>query len=297
MTQSSKGSPWLWILAGLLGLALIVVLLDQFFPVDIRPDGIGELTQVAEADARARLDAVRRSHGADAWDQKQVMDVVFYDDWPFWLTRAPLTPWDSPRQKLRGKLLRRSWTTEFELLDGSASPERWGVQSWKTWKAAPGQEPVFEDSWTVATTLAGLRYFLELPLPQDTATFVQSAGQATWEGKTYDRLYVTWEHPEAQREFDQYILWIDPESGLVSRVDFTIRALSGLAVARARFESYGDFEGVKLPLRIVIDGVLPTGHTLPVHTMEVESVRWDTFAPEALKPDATLVDMGEAKPN
>ena len=296
MSTEKKGRRWRRVWIGILALILLGLAFDRLMPADVRPASL-EDNERDEPAARERLERVRAAHGAEAWEQYRVMDVVFYDDWPFWLTRAPLTPWDVPRQKLRAKLLRRNWTTEFELLNGDRPGERWGLQSWKTWRAEPGGDPVFEDSWVVATTLAGLRYFIELPLPQDTATHVQDAGMATWNGKTYERLYVTWERGEPQRDFDQYVLWIDPQSGLVARVDFTIRALSGLAVARAAFEEYADAGGVRFPRKIVIDGVLPTGHTLPVHTIEIERVEWDTVEPDALKPDPTLADMGEAKPS
>ena len=121
------------------------------------------------------------------------------------------------------------------------------------------------------------------------------ASAAARHGRTRDRLYVTWNQSEPQRDFDQYLLWVDPDSGLVDRVDFTIRALSGLAVATARFEDYDEVGGVKLASRIVIDAVLPTGHTLPVHTIEVESRRWDSFHAAAVKPDPGLPEIGEIK--
>jgi hypothetical protein len=279
---------------GLLAVSLLAI--DQLFPADIRPAGLRPQTAADEAAARLELAALREVHGARAWEAHRVMEVVFYDDWPLALTRIPLGPWPEARQKIRGKLLVRSWTTELELLDGEDKGERWGLQSWKTWRAEPDANAVFEESWMVATAVAGIRYFLELPLPQDTATFVQDAGPADWEGRTHERLYVTWNRPEPQRHFDQYLLWIDPDSRLVDRVDFTIRALSGLAVATARFEDYDEAGGVRLASRIVIDAVLPTGHTLPVHTIEVESRQWDTFDAADIEPDPELPDVGESKP-
>lgn len=280
----------------LLGIVLVVLALiavDRWLPADIRPD---DLATVADDEARERLEALRAAHGAEAWEQYSVMDVRFQDDWPFWLTRVVLSPWDVDNQSLRAKMLRRSWITELTLLDGDDPGERWGLQSWKTWNAPSAGEPTFDESWVVGTMVPGLRYFLELPLAQDTATHVQRAGTAPLEGKPHERLYVTWNQGAPQRDYDQYLLWIDPDTGLVARVDFTIRALSGLAVATAAFRDYHDYGGVQLPGEIVIDGVLPTGHTLPVHTIRIEDAQWDTVGAESLKPDPTLVDLGETKP-
>ncbi|MEM7136758.1 MAG: hypothetical protein AAF500_09285 [Myxococcota bacterium] len=282
------------VLAAALVLA-IVGAIDRFLPADIRPDGMRSV-RGDDAEARERLEEVRAAHGASAWENYGVMEVAFDDDWPFWLTRTALSPWDVPEQQLRAKLLRRSWTTEMTLLNGDQPGKRWGVQSWKTWTAPPSGVASFEPSWVIRTMVPGLRYFLELPLAQDTATLVQDAGEVTVGDETYERLYVTWRRASPQRDLDQYVLWIEPDSGLVERVDFTIRALSGLAVARADFRDYRDFGGVKVPSEIVIDGVLPTGHTLPVHIIRVHEVVWDSATPDSLKPDPSLVDLGEVKP-
>ena len=294
----SGGGPRLWLRwTVVIGALLIAVgLFAWYAPIDIRPDGFSEVTPESAAAGARRLAALREAHGADAWEPYRTMEVVFVDEWPFAPTRIALNPWAEPAQRVRAKLLKRSWTTEFELLDGEERGDRWGLQSWKTWKATPEGEPVFDDSWLVAVTVAGLRYFIELPFVQDTATVVADAGPAEWNGKRYERLYVTWKTHEPQREYDQYVLWIDPDTGLVARVDFTIRALAGAAAARATFRDYRSHQGAWFPSEIVIDGVLPTGHTLPVHTIRIEDVQWDTVTPESLQPDPSLPEMGEAKP-
>ncbi|MEM7435821.1 MAG: hypothetical protein AAF436_11765 [Myxococcota bacterium] len=295
MGEPAARRRWPRVAFGVVLVLALIGAIDRFLPADVRPDG-ARAARGDDAEARQRLQEVRAAHGASAWEGYRVMEVTFDDVWPFWLTRAALSPWDVPGQQLRAKLLRRSWTTEVTLLNGDQPGERWGVQSWKTWTAPPSGAPSFEPSWLIRTTVPGLRYFLELPLAQDTATLVQDAGKATVGDDTYERLYVTWRQASPQRDLDQYVLWIDPDSGLVRRVDFTIRALSGLAVASADFRDYRDFGGVKVPSEIVIDGVLPTGHTLPVHTIRVHDVVWDSATPDSLKPDPSLVDLGEAKP-
>ena len=291
-----EGRRWLRMVAAVGVFVIAAGVFAWVYPMDIRPEGFTDVTPESAAAGKRRLAALRTAHGAEAGESYQTAEVVFVDDWPFALTRIALSPWPEQAQRLRGKLLRRSWTTEFELLNGEDAGERWGLQSWKTWKASPDGEPEFEDSWLTAVTLAGLRYFVEMPFPKDTATVVADVGPGEWDGKRYERLYVTWETPDAQRGYDQYILWIDPVSGLVARVDFTIRVLAGAAIARAEFKDYQTFGGVEFPSEIVIDGVLPTGHTLPVHTIRIEDVKWDTVDPESLKPDPTLAEMGEAKP-
>ena len=281
-------------LVGIVIVLVVGVAFDRFFPADIRPDDFDARAPGVTESGLQRLTALRKAHGSEAWSKYKTMDVVFSDAWPNPMTRLILSPWDQIEQRLRGLFLRRSWNTELELLDGEAAGTRWGLQSWKTWTARPNGKPVFDESWTVRVTVAGLRYIMEVPLAQDTATFVADAGVGRWKGKSYERLYVTWRVPEPQRGFDQYLLWIGSTSGLVERVDFTIRAIAGIAVARATFEGFEDFSGVILPSTIAIDAVLPTGHTLAVHTIRIESVASDVRSPTM--PDPSLENLGETKP-
>lgn len=294
----SQGRRWpkrlLLIVAALFVIGVVV---NYTYVVDLRPDTLVEDTPDARAAGTARLQAMASAHGAEAWQQYDVMDVMVDDTWHGAMMRGAMMHWEESPQSLHGRFARGTWTGEVELLSGPDTGERWGVQSWKTWKAEAGGEPEFAHDSTVEFVVPTTQYFLELPLRIPSATIVLEAGQTTWNGKAYDLVFATWESPEPLSEMDQYVLFIDPDTGLLARTDFTVRDQGGGAVGSAHYLDYEDVGGVKMAKEIAIFGLLPGGVELPVHTFDMKDLQWDTVTVDALRPDPTLPDEGESKPS
>jgi hypothetical protein len=266
------------------------------YVVDLRPDSlVADSPSAREAGAK-RLEALAEAHGVRAWRGYQVMDVTFKDVWHGELMQRFMMHWEESPQALRGRFLRGAWTGELELLSGPDKGDRWGIQSWKTWTAESGEEPVFKENDTVEFVVPTTQYFLELPLRMESATVALEAGQDVWEGKPYDLLFTSWQTAEPVSDIDQYVLWIDPETGLLARADFTVRDEGGSMVGSARYSDYEDFGGVKIAKEIAMFGIGPGGMEIPAHTFRTEAVEWNSVPVDALRPDPTLPHEGEAKP-
>lgn len=293
----SVGRKWL---RGLLIAAVLVLvagaLFNYLYIADLRPDSLVEDTTEARKAGAERLEALAAAHGATAWTEYRVMDIRFSDIWEDdWIPRS-FMHWEESPQGLRGRFLRGTWTGELELLDGPEQGHRWGIQSWKTWRAKPGGSPEFVEDEMIEFVVPTTQYFLELPLRIETATIALEAGQGEWDGKTYDLVFATWGSSEPTKRFDQYLLWIDPKTGLLARTDYTVRDQAGGAVGSAQYSDYEDFGGVKLAKTIAVFAAMPGGNEVPVHRFVTESVAWDTTPVDALRPDPRLPAEGQSKP-
>lgn len=284
------------LLVVLFALVIVLVAYNALHTADLRPDSLVDDTPEARAEGTARLEALADAHGAEAWKQYDVMDVDVEDVWHGELMQRGMMHWAESPQSLHGRFVRGAWTGELELLSGPDAGDRWGVQSWKSWTAEPGADPVFVDDELVEFVVPTTQYFLELPLRIGSATVTLEAGKALWEGKNYDVVFATWESPEPVDDMDQYVLFIDPDTGLLARTDFTVRDHGGSAIGSARYQSYEDFGGVMMAKRIEIFGIMPGGIEIPVHTYVTDRVEWDTFEVDELRPDPTLPHEGESKP-
>ena len=293
----SRRRGWL---KGLLIFAVVALIggtaFNYLYLADLRRDSLSEDTPEAREAGARRLDTLAAAHGLYAWQGYQVMDVTFEDVWYGDMIKHFMMHWEESPQALRGRFIRGGWTGDLELLSGPDKGKRWGIQSWKAWTAEPGQEPVFEQNDTVEFVVPTTQYFLELPLRMRSATVALDAGQAVWEGKTYDLVFTSWGVPEPMPEADQYLLWIDPETGLLARVDFTVREQGGAAAASARYRHYADVGGVQIAKEIAIFGFMPGGAQIPIHTFVTEKVEWDTVSPDDLRPDPSLANDGDSKP-
>lgn len=297
MAHSNVGRWTKRLLIVLFGLVAVAVVFNAFYLADIRPQGLADDTPEARAAATERLKALADAHGHEAWTQYQVMDVEVEDIWHGELMQRGMMHWKESPQSLHGRFVRGGWTGELELLSGPDAGDRWGVQSWKSWKADPGGEPVFGDDALVEFVVPTTQYFLEFPLRIPSATVALQGAKTMWNAKNYEVVFATWESPEPLEHMDQYVLYIDPDTGLLARVDFTVRDQGGSAVGSARYLNYDDFGGVQMARRIEIFGLMPGGLEIPVHTFVTNEVSWDTFELDELRPDPTLPDEGESKPD
>ncbi|MCZ6807433.1 MAG: hypothetical protein O7F08_10805 [Deltaproteobacteria bacterium] len=287
-------------LKGLLIFAVVALIggtaFNYLYLADLRPDSLVEDTPAAREAGAKRLEALAAGHGLDAWLGYRVMDVTMEDVWYGDMIKRFVMHWEESPQALHGHFIRGAWTGQLELLSGPDKGDRWGIQDWKTWTAEPGEEPVFEQDATVEFVVPTTHYFLELPLRMRSATVALDAGQGVWEGKTYDLLFTSWDTTQPVPGVDQYVLWIDPGTGLLARADFTVRDQGGAVVGSARYGDYADFGGVKVAKEIAIFALMPGGMEMPVHTFVTEKIEWDTVPPDDLRPDPSLPNEGESKP-
>jgi hypothetical protein len=270
---------------------------NYFYLADLRPASLEEDTIAAREKGAARLAALAEAHGEEAWRGFHVMDVKMSDAWHGTLMQRFWMPWETSPQELRARFIRGSWTGEVALLDGPHEGRRWGIQGWKTWTAERGGEARFAEDETIEFVVPTMQYFLELPLRIQSATVALEAGQEAWRGKAYDLVFATWDTPVPVDDMDQYLLWIDSETGLLARADYTVRDQGDSVLGSAHYLDYERFDGVALATRIELFALMPGGMELPVHTFIVEDVEWDTVKVDALRPDPKIPHEGETKPS
>jgi len=262
-----------------------------------------------ERRSREKLERLAERHGYDAWKLRTTMETVARDYWP---GGGPW--WPKEDQRFRSQALLGTFTSRAELLDGSGAGEIWGLQAW-----APYKERNRERTWVSKSEgaltfyLPTLHYFNELPFRILSATVVRDGGETRHQGRTYDLVFATWRSAAPQADLDQYVLWIDRETGLLSKVRYTVReavprmaplmrklALP-LVAGTMHYEDYREVDGVQVPFLQTITREPPELTRYPLsenyfHRLELEEARFDTVSREALLPDPALGEPGDRKP-
>jgi hypothetical protein len=288
---------------GLLGLGL--------GPADLRPETLRPVTEEARRRGRARLARLAERHGLTAFRTHHTLELVASDTWP---GGSPW--WGEVRQRFRSQSLCGSFTSRVVLLDGQRAGEVWGIQSWAAYRARSGSAAEVRFLHAAAPEiefyLPTLQYFNELPFRLLGAPLAADAGEATLAGRRYDRVLVTWGSFEAHPEHDQYLLWIDHETGLLRSVRYTLRdavrlappeqrwLMPSLALGTIHYEDYREVDGVWLPFVQTV--VLPPPELLPdppregfFHRLEIEEARFDRIPVAALHPDPGRPEVGDRK--
>lgn len=148
---------------------------------------------------------------------------------------------------------------------------------------------------TIEFFLPTYHYFFEFPFRIQSATVVHDVGEARKNGRSYDRVFATWNSLAVNSEVDQYIVWINRESGLIDRIEYTVREFGGAAAGATVFRDYRSVDGVQIPHLLSIRLVVPGGGEVEAHRVTVEEARWDRVAENLLSPDASLPSEADSK--
>jgi hypothetical protein len=276
---------------------------------DLRSQTARRSDTETERRGRERLARLAERHGYGAWKLRTTMETVARDFWP---GGGPW--WPEGDQRFRTQALLGTFTSRAELLDGSGAGEIWGLQAW-----APYKERNRERTWVPKSEgaltfyLPTLHYFNELPFRILSAPVVRDGGDVRHYGRSYDLVFATWRAPEPQPDLDQYVLWIDRETGLLSKVRYTVRdavprmsplmqklALP-LVAGTMHYEDYRDIDGIQVPFLQTVTLQPPELTRYPLsenyfHRLELEEARFDTVPRETLLPDPAKGDPGDRKP-
>lgn len=281
---------------------------------DLRPQGWDAEDAAARARGQALLRAAVKAQGGDAWAGHTTLSVTGLDAF-----REPGPWW--PQQNQRIRLLQRlgTFTSRVTLLDGPQTGAVWGIQSWRPYKAEDARSaPTFLDhDLPIEFYLPTLHYFNELPFRLLNAPIAIDLGGTTLHGADYDRVFVTWRTPEPTDEVDQYVVWIDRGSGLITKAHYTVRdvaTMPGLpeeeratmragAAGTIHFSDFREIDGAFFPFRQVVTlfgpteaGPDPGEGSSWVHIFSAEHAAFDAAPPALLLPDPALPEPADSKP-
>lgn len=263
---------------------------------DLRPADLGTRSSAANPERARELlqgaaEAISLNGRSPAdWASMSGVRVRVTDEW-FGLIAPMMAPWPVNPQPMRFAYVPFSDDSVIEFLNASGEPtgRAWGIHDWNTWRRAPGESGEYVDSETLSFALPTMQYFLEMPhrlaQPGDSA-ILDYAGAQEWNGKQYEVVYLTWGRYEPDDLMDQYVAWIDPETGMLARVDFTVRDQAPFVTASAFYEEHAEVDGFRVPTRVLIGDVGDADSQ--IHVYSVEEIELNVELPRssyALDPD------------
>ena len=252
-------------------LALGGVTMALMPPADLRPEGLrGPVDAAAEKKGRALLARLPEAYGGlERWRAARVTRVWLSDFWPDGIAKTVAYPWrDGESMELTYQNGQDNARAVFEGSDRAG--HAWGIQNWVTYSQAPGGERVFAPDDEIKFWLPTIQYFAELPFRMLEAGVVQYAGERQLGGETYDLIYATWNDAEPQERIDQYLVWINRQSGRADWVQYTVRDMHKSALGCMHYEDYRQVDGLTFPFRMTAGGTPEAPETM--HRMDVTRV-------------------------
>ncbi len=258
---------------------------------DVRPEDLrGPDDPGAAAAGRELLRTSMERAGLRAWQKHVTASVEVDDTWNG--IGALIGPWPENPQKFRQDFLLGTFTSRVELLSGEERGTVFGMQNWKTYVAgAGGANARHEENADMFFLLPTLQYFFEFPFRIDSADTIVAAGERTLDGVTYDLVFATWGDLEPNDRVDQYLIYIERESGLIRKLRYTVRESGSFFAGTMHYDDFRNVDGVMTPHRQTITLDAPEDIDSPqdvfednLHDMIIASIKFDVVRPEELTP-------------
>lgn len=254
---------------------------------DIRPEAVKSgISADDEAKARAMLlRAAENAGGQELLNQHAGFRTEMDDVWESAFAKLMFLRYE-PEQKIVVEAAGpRVDNVTMTLVDGERAGEVWGLEDNNVYIQEKGGEKEFTDDEITMLYIKNPASLVLLPLRLAYADKVGYLGTVDYEGKTYEQLFVTWETLDTNAKFDQWIVWIDPETGNIAKAKFTIREYTGMLGDEAvvELEDYQKFGDVTIPTKI--RGLFALDDADPIRTWTVTSFAWTDEMAEAVVGD------------
>lgn len=254
---------------------------------DIRPDTMVEsgYTEADVSKGREVLRTMMEAHGGlEAWRAHRTAQVELTDTWHSAVVSAAVSPWPENGQLVRQTLLLGSETSRLVFVGGDEDGNAWGIQNWITYTAQSDKNPTFEENSAITFWLPTVQYFIEAPFRLHEADVVVWAGEEKDAGKTYDKVFLSWGTDAPQDTIDQYMAWVDQETGRLAYLEYTVRDMTDFTVGMMRYQDYKTIQGIQVAHTMrVVDGLSGDDK---LHRMDIQKIQFATgVSDDYLIPD------------
>lgn len=257
--------------------ALFVFTIGIFFTgcslADIRTDQIKSgITPEMISKGKVIMQQIQKTYRAGIWRTQKAMIVTYADHWPGFFTRMMAMPWHKNDQKVKFEMVLGTDDARLEFLDDPKAGEIWGIQHWAQYKIRKGETVKFKKDSDIWFWLPTYSYFTQLAYRIAEAELIAFAGEDTMNGIKYDKLFATWGTAEPSGKIDQYIMWINKETGYIDLVEYTIRDMQKFMKGKLFYADYRLVNGIPVAHRQSAGDVFNGGDV--VHQAQFESVEF-----------------------
>lgn len=288
----------------LFSIAAIAIIFLQGCMADLRTSLVKKegLTDQHVAKGKELLEKAWKKQGFDKLDGRQVYSYNGQDTWQGAMGRMGKI-WPELKADLHFKYKIGTFDGQANFENGARKGDFVGLQNWNYYEGSTEGDIEFQpQDKRITFGLAAFQYFGEMIGRLKEAPIISYAGKGTMKGKSYDLVFCTWNTPKPHQNADQYIAWINEETGLMEYTQYTIRE-NYLKMPGGRMffggVEFGDFRN--------IDGVLiPHEHTVyalklkekkskNLHQLLISDFEFDNFDPEDLRPNKNIEQGGDFK--
>lgn len=241
-------------------------------PVDILSQYVeGPIEPEAYERGRTLIAALEVAYGGkENWLSK---GNATFEQTADWYGRLAISHWDTLPQRYHMDCKLGTDECRLTLLNGPHTGNVWGHEGGNSYVMDQGQEKTTGIDSEVDKALFK-NYWFQFPFRIGEAEIVVDLGPKVVGYETYDRVFATWGSLEANRDFDQFVLYINQDTRMVEYLHFTVRDAFPFMEVNARFTKFREIEGITLPFSQFVRLGPPWEKGTPMHENHYQSVSW-----------------------
>lgn len=245
---------------------------------DLRPPELVASPPSTTDETRGRevLNAMVDAHGGiERWKAFNFVHAKVSDAWFSKMIFALVVPFaDNPEYVILSAYTQRLPDGRLEFPGGENAGHTWVIRGDEFITKAPGEAPVTErlaDDAIRSLLSMNFLFLPGMPFYLHTADRVSSLGRETIDGRVYDKIFLSWGDYAPQTNIDQWVVWVDAETHLLSYVHLTARQAGMSQQFVLRAYDYVDAQGLQVASKY--DGIPEFGDD-PLHTYAYEDVEF-----------------------
>lgn len=272
--------------------------------VDLRTDYALENNVESDTEKGKRL--LKETYlkmGYDKLAETKTYEAKSNFKWRMPWTMMPMNALPGNKNKdIHFKFTTNTFDGNVEYLEGRKEGKTYGLQSWETYvqneSGTLKQKKKTRHNWGLAT----YHYVVEAPMRLLGADIIRYAGEREFDGKAYDLVYATWGEDAPHKEHDQWLVYINKETGMTDLTEITINDFflpmpPGMKGATIQTERALTSNGSYLPSLVTIQLGKPKELEKHVYTFNFTDYQFDSFSANELSPLVGVEMVGDAKKN
>ena len=284
----------------LLGLALLLAscMADIRTPLLVTQG----LTPDNETRGKALLEKTWQIHGFDQFNNYSHYSFEGKDIWKGMMGKMG-KPWPEAQSNLSFKYAAKSFDAQVHFKNGKAKGTSAGLQSWNYYEIDDEGVLEFKEmNHRIRFGISAYHYFIEMLDRLKRAPIISYAGTHKFRETEYDLVFATWEQPEPHMEHDQYVLWVNRETGMLDFAVYSLREnylkIPGYKMfyGSIEFSEYQNINGVLIPYQQTVYLNKPKkNRKRHIHRMTITDFQFESFKLEDLYPDPKIKYVGDNK--
>lgn len=258
------------------------------------------VTEDGTAKGKEILDRAWKAHGFENLKNHTVYSFNGHDLW-----KGPLSPisklWPDKDMRLHFKYEIGTFDGQVKYLSGKHKDEVKGLQNWNYYEI-DSDTTFMKPNSKVQFGIAAFQYFTEMIDRLRQAPIIVYAGEDEMRGQKYDLVFCTWNSTKPDKDLDQYMAWVNKETGLLEFTQYTIREnflhMPGakLFYAGVEYSNIKSIDDILIPhTQTVYNFNLKENSKRFLHKMEISDFKFDTFPLSDLKISKDIDKSGDFK--